>query len=92
MANTVWVLAEHWRGRLSDPTFELLVLGRELAVGLGGPLEAVLLGHGAKDLAKELGAADTVLSVDHPSLAEPTPKRRAPRSRRWSPSASPARC
>lgn len=74
MANNVWVLAEHWRGHLSDPTFELLVLGRELASGLGGPLEAVLLGHGAKDLARELGAADTVLSVDHPSLAEPNPE------------------
>lgn len=74
MANAVWVLAEHWRGRLSEPTFELLVLGRELATGLGGSLEAALLGHGARALAKELGAADTVLSVDHPSLAEPNPE------------------
>lgn len=74
MAGNVWVLAEHWRGRLSDLTFELLVLGRELAVGLESRLEAVLLGHGAKDLAGSLGAADSVLAVDHPSLAEPNPE------------------
>ena len=58
MAGNIWVLAEHWRGRLSDLTFELLVLGRELATGLGSPLEAVLLGHQAKDLARGLGAAE----------------------------------
>ncbi len=74
MAGEIWVLAEHWRGRLSDLTLELLVLGRELATGLGVPLRAVLLGHGAKDLAKGLGAADGVLSVDEPALAEPNPE------------------
>jgi electron transfer flavoprotein alpha subunit len=74
MAGSIWVLAEHWRGRLSDLTFELLVLGRELATGLGSPLEAVLLGHQAKDLARGLGAADAVLAVDDASLAEPNPE------------------
>jgi electron transfer flavoprotein alpha subunit len=34
----------------------------------------VLLGHGAQALAAGLGAADGVLSVDHPSLAEPNPE------------------
>ena len=72
MAGNVWVLAEHWRGQLSEATFELLVLGRELATGTGGQLQAVLLGHQAGSLAGELGAADTVLRVDHPSLAEPS--------------------
>jgi len=74
MSGNIWVLAEHWRGHVSDITFELLVLGKELAGGLGCPLEAVLLGHGAKGLAGELGAAQSVLSVDHPSLAEPNPE------------------
>jgi electron transfer flavoprotein alpha subunit len=74
MAGNIWVLAEHWRGRLSDVTLELLVLGRELATGLGTPLEAILLGHRAKDLAGGLGAADAVLSVDDASLAEPNPE------------------
>ncbi len=74
MAGDIWVLAEHWRGRLSDLTLELLVLGRELATGLGAPLQAVLLGHGANDLARGLGAADGVLAVEDASLAEPNPE------------------
>lgn len=74
MAGNVWVLAEQWRGQLSDVTFELLVLGRELASTVGGPLQAVLLGHQVTDLAGKLGAADAVLHVDHPSLAEPSPE------------------
>ncbi len=71
MAGNVWVLAEQWRGRLSEITFEVLALGRELASGLGVELEAVLLGHHAAELAGQLGAADRVLAADHPSLAEP---------------------
>lgn len=74
MAGNVWVLAEQWRGQLSDVTFELLVLGRELATTVGGPLQAVLLGHEVAGLAGKLGAADAVLHVDHASLAEPSPE------------------
>ncbi len=74
MTGNVWVVAEHWRGRLSDLTAEGLALGRELAGGLGSRLEVVLLGHGAQGLAAGLAGADAVLSVDHPSLAEPNPE------------------
>lgn len=74
MAGDIWVLAEHWRGKLSDLTFELLVLGRELATDLGRPLRAVLLGHQAEGLARALGAADGVLAVSDPALAEPNPE------------------
>jgi electron transfer flavoprotein alpha subunit len=74
MAGNIWVLAEHWRGRLADCTFELLALGSELAAGLGVPLEAVLLGHEARGLAAALGAADAVLLVEDPLLAEPNPE------------------
>lgn len=72
MAGSVWVLAEHWKGAISDATGEALALGRSLADPLGVRLEAVLLGHGMRDLATGLGPADTVLYVDHPSLADPT--------------------
>ena len=72
MAGNLWVVAENWRGKISDVTFELLALGRELADGLGVPLEAVVLCHQGKELTRDLGAADTVLFLDHPSLAEPT--------------------
>jgi electron transfer flavoprotein alpha subunit len=71
MAGAVWVLAEQWRGVLSDVTYELLALGRQIADGLGAPLEAVLLGSGAEGLAASLGAADRVLYADAPLLAEP---------------------
>jgi electron transfer flavoprotein alpha subunit len=74
MSGNIWILAEHWRGQLSEITFEMLALGRELADGLSVPLEAVLLGHDAKGLAQELGAADKVLYVDDPALADPTPE------------------
>jgi electron transfer flavoprotein alpha subunit len=72
MAGNVWVVAEHWRGTISDATHELLALGRGLADPLGVPLEAVLLGYGQRDLATGLGPADRVLYVDHPTLADAT--------------------
>ena len=70
----VWVVAEQWRGRLSEAAFELLALGREVADGLGAPLEAVLLGGDVKKLAAALGAADGVLLVEHPALADALPE------------------
>ena len=74
MSGKIWVIAEQWRGQLSEITFELLALGRELADGTGTSLQAVLLGHEARALAEQLGAADEVLYVDHPALAEPSPE------------------
>ncbi len=71
MTGAIWVLAEHWKGELTDATFELLTLGRELADGLGVALEAVLAGHEVRPLAAHLGAADRVLCLQHPGLAEP---------------------
>ena len=70
MAGNVWVVAEHWKGNISDATYELLALGRRLADSLGVRLEAVLLGHGDRELAASLGTADTVLYVDDPTLAD----------------------
>ena len=70
MSGNIWVIAETWEGKVSDPSFELLVLGRELADALGVQLEAVLAGHGNAEAAGLLGAADTVLSIDDPSLAD----------------------
>jgi electron transfer flavoprotein alpha subunit len=71
MSGSIWVLAEQWKGQLSEITYELLALGRELADGLAVPLQAVLLGHQARAMAQTLGVADSVLYVDHPALAEP---------------------
>ena len=56
MTGNVWVVAEQWRGHLSEITYETLALGREVADGLGVPLTAVLAGCGIKELAQTLGA------------------------------------
>ena len=68
------MLAEHWRGEVSEITFEALALARDVADQLGSKVEAVLLGHGVKDLASQLGAAARVISVDHEALAEVVPE------------------
>ncbi len=73
MTSSILVLAEHWRGQVSDITYEVLAHGREAADRLGAPLHAALLGHKVRGLAASLGKADLVLSLDHPALAEPTP-------------------
>lgn len=70
MNRDIWVVAEHFQGRLSDITFELLGAGRELARALGMKLEAVLIGHQVGHLAGELGAADGVYLIDRPELRE----------------------
>jgi electron transfer flavoprotein alpha subunit len=72
MAGNIWVMAEQWNGGISEVTYELLALGRELADGLGVSLEVVLLGHEAEELAAGLGEADVVLYGDDPALQEPT--------------------
>ncbi|HSB13566.1 MAG TPA: electron transfer flavoprotein subunit alpha/FixB family protein [Bryobacteraceae bacterium] len=73
MAGNIWVVAEQWRGEISEVSFELLALGREVADQLGVPLEAVLMAEGRKESAGALGKADVVLYADHSSLAEPIP-------------------
>ena len=71
MSGNILVLAEQWRVQLSEISFEILALGRELAESLDVSLEAVLLGDGMKGLSNSLGAADKVFSIDDPLLAEP---------------------
>lgn len=65
-------MAEQWRGQVSEITYEMLALGREVADRLGRRLQAVLIGHEVKGLAKTLGLADGVLCADHPALAGPS--------------------
>lgn len=74
MAGNIWVLAEQWRGQLSDITYEVLALGKEVATDLGVDLQAVLLGHEVRDLGRSLGAANSVLYLDHTALATPLPE------------------
>ncbi|MFQ5707745.1 MAG: electron transfer flavoprotein subunit alpha/FixB family protein [bacterium] len=74
MSNDIFVVAEHLKGNLEDVTFELLGKGRELAQAAGGKLMGVLLGHGVKSLAEQMGAAHKVVYVDHEQLAQFNPE------------------
>jgi electron transfer flavoprotein alpha subunit len=72
MSNDILVVAEHLGGELSDTTFELLGKGKELAGSWGGQCAVALLGDAG--LADRLGAADLVLTMEHPALAAYTPE------------------
>lgn len=72
MSNDVLVVAESLNGELSDTTFELLGKGKEIAGAWGGRTVVALLGDAS--LAGGLGAADLVLTMEHPSLAAYTPE------------------
>lgn len=72
MANDILVLADHLRGQLSDTTAELVGKAKELAGATGGQAVVALLG--APDAAGQLSGADTVLTVDHPALADYIPE------------------
>ena len=73
MGKDVWVVAEHFNGRLNDITLELVAKGRELAQAMEAKLAVVLLGGSVKGLAIEL-AADVVLVADRAELGEFTPE------------------
>ncbi|MBN1426326.1 electron transfer flavoprotein subunit alpha/FixB family protein [Candidatus Fermentibacteria bacterium] len=70
--DNVWVFAEHDGDRIEECSLELLGRGRVLADRLGVGLEALLLGHEARQSAQTLieFGADTVLWADHESLAD----------------------
>jgi electron transfer flavoprotein alpha subunit len=67
MGNNVLILAEQRGGALKKVAFELLGVGARLAAGLGGQVEAALLGSGVAGLAGALGtygAAKVYLAED----------------------------
>lgn len=74
MSQDVFVLVEHLKGQLTDGTFELLGIGREVAPQAGGRLVALLLGKDVRGLAEELGAADVVLYVEDERLSDSVPE------------------
>ena len=77
MNQDIYVVIEHLRGQVAEISFVMLAGGRELAKGLGGKVVAVLIGHKAQGLVGNSSAgsgqclaADKVLCVDHPALAD----------------------
>ncbi len=69
MSQDIFVIVEHLRGQVSDITYVMLAAARELAADSGGSVVGVLLSFNGQDLASNL-AADRVLYLDHPALAE----------------------
>lgn len=72
MNQDIFIVIEHLRGQVADISYVMLAAGRELAQSTGGKVVAVLLGHNSQGLASNL-AADRVLYIDHPSLADFAP-------------------
>ncbi len=72
MDSDIFVIIEHLQGQVSEISYIMLAAGRQLTNQAGGNLVAVLLGNDAQGLAADL-AADKVLYMDDPALAEFTP-------------------
>ncbi len=69
MNQDIYVIVEHLRKQVVDISYVMLAAAQELAQGTDGNVVAVLLGHKVPELADDL-AADRVLYVDHPALAD----------------------
>lgn len=77
MNQDIYVVIEHLRGQVAEISYVMLAGARELVKGLGGNVVGVLLGHNAQGLAEnpsagsgQFVAADKVLYIDHPALAD----------------------
>jgi electron transfer flavoprotein alpha subunit len=77
MNQDIYVVIEHLRGQVAEISYVMLAGARELAKGLGGNVVGVLLGHNAQELAANPSAgsgkylaADTIIYIDHPALAD----------------------
>jgi electron transfer flavoprotein alpha subunit len=71
----VWVVLQHREGRLHRMSREAIAAGRRLAGATGGRAEAVLLGSGLDELARQVAGFDlaAVHVADAPALAGYTP-------------------
>lgn len=72
--SNILVYAEHLNGEITDATFELIALARELAGSTGGSVEAAIIGTDAGVLAVQLGGADTILVGESDALGAFNPQ------------------
>ncbi len=73
---TVWIVLQQRDGKLARQSREAIAAGQKLAAAIGGKAEAVLLGSGIGDLAREVAASCDLAALrvaDHPALAAYTP-------------------
>lgn len=69
MNTDIFVVIEHIRGQVADITNLTLAAGHKLTQANGGEVVAVLLAHKGQELASDI-AADRVIYMDHPFLAD----------------------
>ena len=70
-AGSIWIYADHWQGKVSEVSKELLGQARRLAEQKGGTcVEAVVMGSHVEPLARELFeyGAETVYLAEHQAL------------------------
>lgn len=75
MAENVWIILQQREGKLARVAREALTAGQKIAAALGVEAEAVVLGSGVGDAAKEAAGAKlaAVHVADHEKLADYTP-------------------
>ncbi len=71
----VWSVVQQREGKLHRMSREAVGAGAAVAAATGGTLEAVVLGHGIEELAREIAHAPVAIVhvVDHPNLVSYTP-------------------
>lgn len=74
-ARKIWIVLQQREGKISRMSWEALAAGQKLAAATGGSAEAVLLGSGVDESAREVAGYDlaAVRVADHENLAEYTP-------------------
>lgn len=72
MNQDIYVIIEHLQEKVLDISYVMLAAARVLVQGTEGKVVAILLGHNAKPLTKDLNA-DSVNSIDSPLLLDFTP-------------------
>lgn len=73
MSNDVFVITEHFDGKVSDISYEMVGKAKELASELGGQAVAVILGSGIAEAAATF-ASDATIYVDDAALAQFNPE------------------
>lgn len=66
---SVIVVVDIYQNAVTDPSYELMKLGKEVATGLGVPLKALFIGSGLSNYTKGFGLADELILVEDASLA-----------------------
>ena len=61
---SVLVVVDIYQNEVTEATYELMVLGKELASGLGVPLKALFIGSGLSNFTNGFGLADELVLVE----------------------------